>query len=431
MNDDEQSYMLRSISSGFLRSIVNAISAGVAIPLVIRQIGIERYGKYALIMVFVEIASLADLGISKAVVYYLSEEREREDNNRLYTTSLVLNLGVVVLTGASVFGLYLTGFDIWGGMVNRQLGALILLCGGAILVSALLVSFHRAVMEAKLEIDFVNYGFILQNFLVYGALLYLSFQSLSVRYLIISTTVSFVFIALIHIAYCYTKYDYEIVSISFFDINKVGRTAFEFVSMSLMSIIIKPMNRFLLVYISGDSAVYGLFDVGVKFAKVSSSLLTAVGQPLFSLFSSFSENIARIKRMANKYARYGFILYVFGCGTFYFIGPVLSGWFVDENHSPDLFIASFIMIAGSALHAVMEPYLRALWALGEIPLTIKIKVLQPTVNIALIFIFFPLSALYRFSFAYAIAYAVTGLAVLLAFQWKYQSIESDRISFHE
>src|SRR5215469_11795001 len=67
--NDHRPYIRRAATSGVFNAVVSAAAVAVLLPLIISRIGLDAYGFWAMLNVFVGIACLLDLGVSKALTY--------------------------------------------------------------------------------------------------------------------------------------------------------------------------------------------------------------------------------------------------------------------------------------------------------------------------------------------------------------------------
>jgi O-antigen/teichoic acid export membrane protein len=86
---------------------IKIVSGVVAIPIVIRFLGIEEYGLWALASSFISIFSLLEVSFSTAVTVFVSQDIEKVDNSSLSETITLSLLGIVVLASVASGGLYL------------------------------------------------------------------------------------------------------------------------------------------------------------------------------------------------------------------------------------------------------------------------------------------------------------------------------------
>ena len=73
---------LRNVSSGLVAQIWTGGLGLLALPIVARGLGAERYGLLALNLALINFAAVADLGVGRAASKYLAEDFERQEGIR-------------------------------------------------------------------------------------------------------------------------------------------------------------------------------------------------------------------------------------------------------------------------------------------------------------------------------------------------------------
>jgi len=97
--------IIKNVSSGFLAQAWTVVLGLVALPILVRGLGPDRYGLLALALAIIGIAAVADFGVGRAASKYIAEEFERNDFrftqfyvSTAFTVSLLMGaIGTVVL----------------------------------------------------------------------------------------------------------------------------------------------------------------------------------------------------------------------------------------------------------------------------------------------------------------------------------------------
>jgi O-antigen/teichoic acid export membrane protein len=92
--------------------VIKILTSIAAIPIVIRYLGVEEYGLWALISSFVSIFALLEAGFSTAVTVFTSHALESTDNNELSITLSTSLLLMLLLSGITAFSLYFCSYSI-------------------------------------------------------------------------------------------------------------------------------------------------------------------------------------------------------------------------------------------------------------------------------------------------------------------------------
>ena len=416
-------YLKKSITTGLGNSVGSALISIVFIPLIIQKIGMEKYGIWALLFIFIGISSTADLGLSKSLVYFIPKQTTKEDVNEVYSAGFFVNSLMVLFVGVVGIIVYWSGVNVWGNneSLSYELGRKLLLCGLIIACCSLATSLYRSILEATYKIYIVNIGFLLLTTLNYVSIYILSLFTGKLEYFILCTTVVYGIILFFHLFIVHFTMGvfFHIPRLS--TIKGIVKYSFSFFSIGILSSIVLPFNRYLFALLSGDMKAYGIFDVALKIAMIANSCLTAFGTPLFSIFAGYGRTqLLEIKRILNRY----FIglggIYIFGCLLFFISGKYFLDIFIKVE-SLALFNVSLVLILGIGLSGVAEPFTRALWALGHLRLSFKTKIVLPVMNFSLIIVFAKMTPIYRFGMAYSLAFAITSLVVMVSFKVKYSN----------
>jgi len=414
-------YLQKSISTGLGNSVGSILISVIFIPLIIRNIGLEKYGIWMILAIFTSILSVADLGLSKAMVYFIPKQKSQDHINQVYSIGFFLNSFVILFIMTMGVLIYLSGINIWGGTesLSNEFGRKLLLCGLFVTCSSLATAFYRSVLEGFYKIYIVNIGFFIQTTLNYTSVYLLSFFTNNVEYFVYMTMVVYASMYFFHLVVVRLKTSVALCFPQFTRVKEIIKYAIGIFFVGFITSILQPANRYLLILFSGDVRIYGIFDIAFKIALAASKLLQAFGAPLFSVFAGYGkEKIGEIRRILNICLLGLGGAYVFGCLLFLFSGRFILDLFLKDD-SIELYNASMILIIGIVLFAVADPFFRALLAIGDLRLTFNIKVLQPILNVLLIILLAGLSPLYRFSFACAIAWGVTAVAYIVVFKLKY------------
>lgn len=407
-------YLKKSISTGLGNSLGSALVSIVFIPLIIQRIGMERYGTWAVLFIFIGISSVANLGLSKAMVYFIPRQKSQKEINEVYSAGFCLNTLMVLFVAIVGLMIYWSGVNIWGSneSISYELGRKILLYGLVVTCCSLATSFYRSVLEAFYKIYLVNVGFLLLTILNYSCVFALSFFTKKIQYFVVCTASVYITILLLHMLLVFlgTEASLRISKRSTF--KQVVKKAFNFFSINILDTLVQPTNRYLFILLAGNVKVYGFFDIALKIAMMARGCLGAFAIPLFSVFSGYGkERISEIKQMLNRYLVGLGASYVLGCTLFLIAGKYILDAFI-ATESPHLFRVSFILILGVALYGVAEPFNRALWALGYLRLSVGIAAILLIVNLFFVFALGHMSPLYRFGGAYALAFAITSVVII-------------------
>lgn len=414
-------YFKKASFTGLGKSAGSALVTILFIPLIIHRIGIENYGIWMLLAVFMGISSVADLGLTKSLVYFIPRQKRQEDINEVYSAGVFVNSSMVLLVAIIGFVVYWSGINIWGtnNIVSYELGRLLFVCGLIIACCALAIAFYQSVLEAFFKIHIVNVGFFLLTALNYVLVYLLSFFTDQPEHFVIATTVVYIFMSFFYWAMVRSKTTASLHVPKWQTIQKVLEYAFGYFAIGLPWTITHTASRYLIIFFGGNASAYGVFDIALKIAFFALTCLQAFVSPLFSAFVNYGEE--RINEIQYILSR-SFIglgsAYILGCLLFFNLGKYILVLFSRDN-TQELFYASFILILGIAFFAVADPFYRAFLALGRLKLMFVLSLVQPAINVLGFGVFADLDPLYRVSAAFSLSWAVTALVHIIVFKLTY------------
>ena len=155
----------RNVITNYLSSIVIVVVGFVTTPIFTHQLGIVRYGVWALLASLIPFLELLELGVASTTIAFVSRHLELEDNEKvaasLNTSFLVLSIfGLFAFAGVVVFAIFLP--DIVTSIPKDLIGQarfLILLLAFDMAVSIPMDTFGGA-LAALQRFDLSNYSLI-------------------------------------------------------------------------------------------------------------------------------------------------------------------------------------------------------------------------------------------------------------------------------
>lgn len=155
----------RNVATNYLSAVVVVLVGFLTTPILTHQLGIIRYGVWALIGSLIPFLELLELGFASATVAFVSRHLELEDDEKvgatLNTSFLVLSvLGIIAFAGVVVFAIFLP--DIITGIPKSLVGQarfLVLLLAFDMALSIPMDTFGGA-LSALQRFDLLNYSLI-------------------------------------------------------------------------------------------------------------------------------------------------------------------------------------------------------------------------------------------------------------------------------
>lgn len=406
-------YLKTVAASSLVNSGTSALATACLLPFVIKKIGLETYGVWAVLTIFIGISSALDFGIWKSMVYLIP--RQRHSRTQLLSSAIALCLLTGTLFAAAFGGLMAAGVPLFGAVIQRQ-GNLTWWLGinGCIIVFAsLLTNLARALLEVDYRGYWVNLGFALLTLLLYSGAAGVAQFTRDPRALIAGSTAVYVFLMFAHVA---------TVGVASIRIERprretllaILRNGTSFFVADAPSILLGPVILYLFVFISKDSGQYGVFDIALRIATLAATTLSMLSAPFFAMFASTNhDDQQRIRLIMRRHLRVTLILGLAIWFGFWSIGkPVLAAFFTERP--ADIYRASLIMLVGTVAAAAFEPVTRMLMGLGKLGRLALIRFAMVGSALLSIVALASLQPLDRFAFACAIGFTVAASGLFLS-----------------
>lgn len=330
--------MLRNIGSNWILSLVGIATAYVLTPFVIRTLGPEGYGTWALITSMTGYISLLALGVPMACVRYLAQHVAEGNQQKINETigscaALYLTLGAiaVVIGGALMvlFGIYeipsvfQTDAQLAFGLMVLQVSAGFI----GLLPEGIMFAHHDFVVRNLVRIA----GFLLRFGLTIGLLSLnrslLTLAAIQVASLAFDFGVSWLLIR--------RRYEGVRISLAYFD----RRTVRRILSFSLYVLLLSAGAR---LTFETDALVVGAFlGVGaIPFYAVANSLvvylmdfivaIAAVVAPMATKLNT-EGRIDQLREVFLKWSKVALSFSIMAGLFLIVLGPRFIGWWIDSS----------------------------------------------------------------------------------------------------
>jgi len=409
------SYLKKSFLTGIFKTIVVTLSTIIFLPLIISEIGMATYGLISLTMIFGGMVVFADFGISKAVTLLIGQDTQKINVNTIVSNALVINLVILFLIGIVMYLLILTNVSLLGSLtdIDISLQHYIIIVGYFSLCIMLLNNLLTAILESYYLMHYVNIGFMLSSILINIFIYTISVVSNSIYMLLLAPTIAFLLVTFYFLYIINLHTNVRLVNnISIKQIKSMISVSYKFLNIGLINSLVIPINKYMIIYITGNSSNLAIFDIGLKIALIANSLLNSLAQPLFGVFSNMYQAKQKIFTIALKISSILFGLYILGNIIFYYFGLDIVN-FIDASYSYLLFKVSFILLISVSFISVSEPFYRALLGSGRLKAAFILKLIIPILNILLYFSLSNILNIERFAFAFAIATFVSSLTIII------------------
>lgn len=411
--EELRKYLTKAFLTGSIKTIFVILSTILFLPLIIKNIGMSNYGIIALATIFSGNIAFLDLGISKSITLMLGKSKSKEEANKIFSigifsTSIIFTIfifliSILVFSDVPIFG---SEINIKKNLFNNVIFASLLFLYISLFNNALI-----AVLDAKYLNHQVNNGYLLTSLLT-NIFLYLgSLLKLNIEYLIFLPALAnffaslfFVFFIIKHTSIRFTKFKFK-------EIRDLLKLSIRFLNIDLISSMVLPINKLLIVIISGQTLFLGIFEVAVKIGRISNSLLVTIAKPLFGVFAG-EKNYSKIISISHSISKIIFLGYIIGVCCFYVFGESIVS-FIDKINFKDLYQISFILIIAMGMSAVTEPFFRAILAMEKLRLAFLTKAIVPVLNIILFILFSELNTLLRVSLSLGLSVFISNIILLL------------------
>jgi len=408
-------YLKKSFFTGAFKTIVVMLSTIVLLPLIISKIGIENYGLVASTMILSGMVAVSDFGISKTVTLLIGEDESKKNANDIVSNAFVINMFMLSLIGIILYILVaIYHVPILGDSmdIDIELQNYIIFVGFLSLCIMLINNLLTAILEAYYFMHYINVGFMISSVLMNIYIYVISSISESLHLLLLAPTLAFLTVTFYYIFIVAKHTELKTGHISFKEIKNMLNISYKFLNISLVNALVIPANKYFIIYFTGNTAMLGLFDIGLKVAFIANSFLNSIAQPLFGVFSNISKDKEKIYKISLKVSGILFLLYLVGVVLFNYIGLDLVR-FIDHEHAEVLFGITLILMIGISFTAISEPFYRALLSTKRLRAALFLKLIVPFFNVLFYILLFSFTQLDRFVYAHSISVFLSSLVIIL------------------
>lgn len=355
-------YLVSSASAGIANALGSALAVLILLPLIIRNVGMEAYGIWAICGMFVTFSAALELGVSKALVL-MTARGGRDENFAVLSDALLLvtlvavaALGVLLVAGAS-------GIEFGAPTaVPADLRAFLWGSGFVVVLTGLWLAVFRGLLEARLRLGFVNYGFLALTVVQYGVVWLVSTQTADPRALVLASVASYVVAAVVHGVASFSLVGFTGRLPSIRGSGRVLALSLPLFAIAAPTVVMYPVLGALVLGTAASSAEYGQYDVAVRLSTLCATAVSSIGVPVLGLIAGGHLGSGPgLGRLVNRTMASSGIVGLIGLATFALAGA----WLLEAllgHRDPALFRASLAMMLGTVSLAVAEPITRALYA---------------------------------------------------------------------
>ena len=390
MQEKNNNKIARHGTIGMIAVVISAATAIIFIPPIIDLIGQKTYGIWAALAIFTGAGSLLDLGIPRAMTYYLgSAKRTKRNESTIFWTSASI---IGIICSIILLALLLTSKLIHGSSfgwsdIPKEMN-LPLIAGGAYLImNAIVTATFRAYIEYHLKSHAIQVLALTFHLLNFGGIFLLAFLSQDAAHLILHTCAVTTIITLLHIAYCakflmLPKYSTPDVRIGKLLIKRsIGH-----LTLNIVNSLSIPINRYLVISFGGVAS-HTIFDIAIRVAIAATSVLQAFNLQVYGVVLRLKQTSSGTAiALAIRMTKITIAVYSLGIFVLYFTVDSIGTYLINDARNEFTTIL-FITIAGVATTGIAEPAMRTLWAWGLERRAALIRSTALLINILLIAFF--------------------------------------------
>jgi len=415
----------KSFFSGNAKTIISMICTALFLPLIIKKIGIENYGILALSSVFIGMFGSFELGIAKTVTILLSASDNNSKHGIIFTNALSIIIVILSIIGL-IFILISNIQSLFGDqhLLNEGLKTQILFISYFSIVLALLNNLLIASLQGYLLNHYADFGQIIFQLSYYLLLFIAAFNFDSIFYIILTPLIAYFIQCSFLGTILLWKTNLKLNRINFSEMKEMISLSFGFFCINATSMFAQPINKYLLFYFTGNTALLGMLDLALKLGQMCLSLLNASTQPLLAIFSNLSKKQSRvIKKISFQVSILIAFQYTIGMITFYFIGYRIVNYLLPGN-ADVLYNIALIFIGCIASSAIVEPFFKYFLSNKMLKLAFIGKLIFPLSNfIILYFIFNQYDMIYSITISYSAGILFSNIAIFLIYFSKSKELQ--------
>lgn len=276
-----------------IRSVIALVVMLLVTPFIIRIIGIEQYGIWALAGVVTSYAQLSDFGIGESVVKFAAEYhvvRDSDRLNRLLNTVIVTYLGLALILGSTLILLLpLVASDLLRIPLHLQAEAVLIFRLSVVIFFAnMIMGVFAALVTATQQIGYTTAISIASTLLGLAGTVFFLAQGFGLRGLIATNAMVALFVAVFSSSVAWRLYpELRINPFRWLDramFRQVFGYSWKVQISNLSQLLIFQVDRILLSRYLGLEAV-AFYEIGSSFALYARTFVLALFSPMLPAVS--------------------------------------------------------------------------------------------------------------------------------------------------
>lgn len=373
-----KNYVYLNLFTGLIKTVFSLVLSVVAIPLIIKNIGIESYGIVSIVLVFSTLTGIVDLGLSKALISFQGSQKE---NKKEISAIYILNLGLsasILLFSLVVFTFKI---NLMGGKLDIDSFSLRLINTIAILLLSFGIfnNLLRASLEANFKLQLVNWGFLIQSAIIHIGWLILALTKAKILYFLLIPVAGSVITIIYHLLFLPPIYT-QLLKPDKTSFKNVFSITFQFFKVGALNSVHLPIIKYVIILFLGEGRAIGIFELSTKLAVLANNLLAYVSNPFFSIVSKHKEkNKFYLWGIIKKVTRFLILATVSGYSVFFIFNKVLIQYFFKEYSTEIFQVLNFVLI-GYLIIAASESVQKYMLGIGKVKLVARVKLIGIFLN---------------------------------------------------
>ncbi|MCD7978217.1 MAG: oligosaccharide flippase family protein [Tannerellaceae bacterium] len=423
----DKQLLLKNSLSGVIQLVVTAVLTLICVPFLISKLGMEVYGIFAVLSVIGNLSTLADLGMDRALIVYLSRQGRSQESDY----DIIIALGIktlllcLVITGLLVFQKFilLSLFNIPDSWYDEaaDLYRLLIFSNALMIIGMTFVS----VLDSLQKVYLNSYIRFLYSLVYWLGILFIIFTGKGLRGIgdvsVISAIIWLVFTVSISLRYWGRIQLRGIGKNVQRIINKQIVYSSKIFSASILNLFFEPLSKILISNFIGLHAV-ALFDVALRIRGQIASLFSKVIYPLGPYIANQpkSEFLNHVIIDITKKIQ---LIVIPVAIIFVFVSKILIYLWMGEENLQDLSVYVAVLCAGFLLFVPPTyPIYQYLYTKSLAEKTILTQLVNVLVNTVIFLILYRVCGIYAILFANTAAYFC---AYLLSFYYLKRYLQLD------
>jgi O-antigen/teichoic acid export membrane protein len=415
-------YIFKNLYTGLFKTSLTLLMAGVAIPLIIKNIGVGNYGIISIVLVFSSLTGMLDLGLSRSLIFFKGDSKENsKEISAIYIINLFLFITILFFGIAIfIFNINLLGRNL---EVNSRTLRWLNFISITLLSLGIVNNLLRSSLEANFKLHLVNWGYLIQSAIInIGWLLLAILKTNIILFLflpIVSSLITIIYY-LFHLPHIYST----IRKPDKASFKNVFETTLQFFKVGTLNSIHLPLIKYILIFFIGNVSAIGIFELATKLAGLANMVLSYISKPFFSIASKYQEtNNDYLWKLIKKVTKFLTLTSIAGYLVFIILNKYIILYFFKE-YSTEIFQVLNLVVIGNLFIASSESIQKFLLGSGKVKLVAKIKFMGIIANCIILFLLF---SFHMFNLTtIALSYSIS--LVFIGFYWLMLSLKKSNLT---